>query len=325
MEDDDDEPRADAPAGLPGWMATFADMMTLLMCFFVLLLAMSDTNVKKFQRLAGSMANAFGVQARLETMAIPKGTSIIAQEFSSATPDPSIMNEVQQKTTETDAQTLDVQSHNEPSEAKRAEDDTQKKKLFDKIEELVGQTEEDAKRIATALSKEIKAGIIEVETSGRKITVRIKEHGTFPSGSADLTPDFKPVLKIIRESLEDTEGSFIVEGHTDDVPIATSQFRSNWALSSARAVTVAHALFDEGRLTEDRFAVAGHADTRPLVANDTLAGKARNRRVEVLIDQGLNEEVKKDLEVLRAEDPTLYRQVKGDMIYRFELQPDEIF
>lgn len=325
MEDDDDAPRGDAPAGLPGWMATFADMMTLLMCFFVLLLAMSDTNVKKFQRLAGSMANAFGVQALVVTEAVPKGTSIIAQEFSSATPDPSIMNEVQQKTTETDAQTLDVQSHKEPSDAEAAKDDTQKKKLLDQIEELVRQTEEDAKRIATALSKEIKAGIIEVETSGRKITVRIKEHGTFPSGSADLTPDFKPVLKIIRQALEDTEGSFVVEGHTDNVPIATSQFRSNWALSSARAVTVAHALFDEGTLTEDRFAIAGHADTRPLVANDTLAGKARNRRVEVLIDQGLNEEVKKDLEVLRTEDPTFYQQIKGDMIYRFELQPDEIF
>ena len=325
MEDDDDEPSSQNSAGLPAWMATFADMMTLLMCFFVLLLAMSDTNVKKHQRLAGSMADAFGVQARLDTMALPKGTSFIAQEFSSATPEPTVLNEVQQKTSEPDAQTLDVQSHDTPSEARTAEDDTKKQTFFDKIEELVRQTEQDAKRIATDLSKEIKAGIIEVETSGRKITVRIKEHGTFPSGSADLTPNFKPVLKIIRQALEDTEGSFVVEGHTDNVPIATSQFRSNWALSSARAVTVAHALFDEGRLIEDRFVVSAHADTRPLVANDTLAGKTRNRRVEVLIDQGLNEEVRKDLEVLRTEDPTLYQQIKGEMIYRFELQPDEIF
>ena len=323
--EDDDEPRSEAPAGVPAWMATFADLMTLLMCFFVLLLAMSDTNAQKYKRLAGSMANAFGVQARIETIALPKGTSIIAEEFSSATPEPTPINEVRQKTTDDERDSLDVQDQNTPPPESVKTSDARKEEILEKIQDLVGETEQEAVKIASALSKEINAGIIEVETSGRKITVRIKEHGTFASGSADLTPNFKPVLKIIRQALEDTEGSFVVEGHTDNDPIATSHFRSNWALSAARAVTVAHALFDEGRLTEDRFVVSGHADTHPLVPNDTLAGKARNRRVEVLIDQGLNEAVEKDLEVLRTEDPTLYQQIKGEMIYRFELQPDEIF
>ncbi len=323
--DDDDEPRSDAPAGLPGWMATFSDLMTLLMCFFVLLLATSDTNSQKYKRVAGSMASAFGVQAQIDAIAIPKGTSIIAEEFSSATPEPTPMNEVRQKTTDNERDSLDVQNPDTRSPESSETSDTRKKEILEKIKGLVGETEQDAVKIAAALSKEVQEGIIEVETSGRKITVRIKEHGTFPSGSADLTPNFKPVLKIIRQALEDTEGSFDVEGHTDNDPIATSEFRSNWALSAARAVTVAHALFDEGRLNEGRFAVSGHADTRPLVANDTPAGKARNRRVEVLIDQGLGEEVRKDLEVLRTEDPTLYHQIKGELIYRFELQPDEIF
>lgn len=323
--EDDDEPRSENPAGVPAWMATFADLMTLLMCFFVLLLATSDTNSQKYKRVAGSMANAFGVQALIETVAIPKGASIIAEEFSSATPEPTPMNEVRQKTTDNERDSLDVQNQDTRAPESGGTRDARKKEILEKIQGLVGETEKEAVKIATALSKEVKEGIIEVETSGRKITVRIKEHGTFPSGSADLTPNFKPVLKIIRQALEDTEGSFVVEGHTDNVPIARSQFRSNWALSSARAVTVAHALFDEGRLIEDRFVVSAHADTRPLVANDTLAGKTRNRRVEVLIDQGLNEEVRKDLEVLRTEDPTLYQQIKGEMIYRFELQPDEIF
>ena len=323
--DDDDEPRFEGPAGLPGWMATFADLMTLLMCFFVLLLATSDTNSQKYQRIAGSMASAFGVQAQIEAIAIPKGTSIIAEEFSSATPEPTPMNEVRQKTTDNERDSLDVQHRDTRSPESGDTTDVKKKEILEKFQGLVGETEQEAVKIAAALSREVREGIIEVETSGRKITVRIKEHGTFPSGSADLTPNFKPVLKIIRQALEDTEGSFVVEGHTDNDPIATSKFRSNWALSTARAVTVAHALFDEGRLTEGRFAVSGHADTRPLVANDTPAGKARNRRVEVLIDQGLGDEVRKDLEVLRTEDPTLYHQIKGELIYRFELQPDEIF
>lgn len=323
--DEDDEPRSERSAGLPAWMATFSDLMTLLMCFFVLLVATSDTNEMKYQRIAGSMASAFGVQAQIEAIAIPKGTSIIPEQFSAATPDPTPLNEVRQKTTDNERDSLEVQCQETGSSNSGQKGDAQRKIIVDKIEDLVGETEQEATKIATALSKEIKEGIVEVETSGRKITVRIKEHGTFPSGSADLTPNFKPVLKIIRQSLENTEGSFVVEGHTDNQPIANSRFRSNWALSAARAVTVAHALFDEGKLTQDRFAVSGHADTRPLVSNDTPAGRARNRRVEVQIDQGLSEEVKKDLEVIRAEDPALYKKIKSEVIYRFELQPDEVF
>jgi len=323
--DDEDQRESPSPVGLPGWIATFADMMTLLLCFFVLLLAMSDTNAKKYQRVAGAMANAFGVQAEFETIVIPKGTSIIAEQFSPGTPDPTPMNKIRQKTNDNQRESLEVQCQDTGSSNSGEQGEAQKQIIVDKIQDLVGETEQEAIEIATALSKEIKEGIIEVETSGRKIVVRIKEHGTFPSGSSDLTPDFTPVLKIIRQALADTEGSFVVEGHTDPDPIATTRFRSNWALSAARAVTVAHALFDEGKLTQDRFAVSGHADTRPLVANDTPAGKARNRRVEVLIDQGLNEEVKEDLEVIRAEDPGLYQEIKSELIYRFELQPEEVF
>ena len=259
---EDDEPRAESPAGLPGWMATFADLMTLLMCFFVLLLATSGTTSQKYQRIAGSMASAFGVQAQIEAIAIPKGTSIIAEELASATPEPTPMNEVRQKTTDNERDSLDVQAQDTCSPESGRKGDVSKKEIFEKIQGLVNETEKEAVKIAAALSKEVEEGIIEVETSGRKITVRIKEHGTFPSGSADLTPNFRPVLKIIRQALADTEGSFVVERHTDNVPIATSQFRSNWALSAARAVTVAYALFDESRLTEERFAVAGHADPR---------------------------------------------------------------
>ena len=89
-------------------------------------------------------------------------------------------------------------------------------------------------KLATALSKEIAAGVLEVETVGRQITVRVKEHGRFPSGSADLSANFKPVLRIIQDVLRKTDGRIVVEGHSDDVPISTTRFCSNWALSSAR-------------------------------------------------------------------------------------------
>ena len=197
--------------------------------------------------------------------------------------------------------------------------------VVDKIKDLVGDTEKDAIEMAQSLSKEIAAGVLEIESAGRTITVRIKEHGNFSSGSAELSGQFKPVLKIIRQQLRDIEGRIIVEGHTDPDPIATSRFRSNWALSSARAVTVAHGLFEDPEIDQERFTITGYADTKPLVSNTTAAGKARNRRVEVVVHQGLDAEVRGDLEILKTEFPNTYENVRRELIQTFELSPEEIF
>lgn len=311
--------------GGAGWVMTFADLMSLLMCFFVLLLSFSEMDVLKFKRLAGSMRQAFGVQAEFRADDIPKGTSIIAQEFSPGKPDPTPLNEIWQKTTDDSRSSLDVACQDLGSSNSGESGDAQKMVVVDKVRDLVGETEEDAIDLATALSKEIAAGVLEVETSGRKIIVRVKEHGSFESGRADLSADFRPVLRIIQDVLRKTDGRIMVEGHSDDVPISTARFRSNWELSSARAVSVAHGLFGDGALAEDRFTITGHADTKPLVSNETAAGRARNRRVEIVIHQGLSDDVKQELEVLRAEDPDAFNRVRQELIDRFELSPDEIF
>jgi chemotaxis protein MotB len=311
--------------GGAGWLATFADLMSLLMCFFVLLLSFSEMDVLKFKRLAGSMKAAFGVQQIKRTDDIPKGTSIIAQEFSPGKPEPTPLNEIWQKTIDDQKNSLDVACQDLGSSNTGESGDAQRQVVVDKVADLIGETEQDAIDLATALSKEIAAGVLEVETQGRRIIIRVKEHGSFASGSADLSRDFKPVLKIIEDSLVDIPGKVFVEGHSDDRPIATARFPSNWALSSARAVSVAHGLFKEGRVPESRFAISGYADTRPLVSNATGAGRARNRRVEIVIHQGLGEEVKEELEVLRGEDPTAYERVRRELIERFELSPDEVF
>ncbi|MEQ8692878.1 MAG: OmpA family protein [Pseudomonadales bacterium] len=112
---------------------------------------------------------------------------------------------------------------------------------------------------------------------------------------------------------------------SDDDPINTARFRSNWALSSARAVSVAHGLFADGELDQERFTITGFAETRPLVSNTTPAGKARNRRVEVVVHQGLDAQVRDELEVLKDEYPALYEGVRQQLIQRFELSPEEIF
>lgn len=323
-EADEYESRSEKGGGA-GWIATFADLMSLLMCFFVLLLSFSEMDVLKFKRLAGSMQRAFGVQQQLRVEDPPKGTSIIAQEFSPGKPDPTPLNEIWQKTTDESRSSLDVACQDLGSSNTGETGDAQRQLVVDKIRDLVGETEEDAIEMAEALSKEIAEGILEVETAGRRIVVRVKEHGSFPSGSADLSPAFKPVLRIIQDVLRDTEGQVAVEGHTDDVPISTARFRSNWALSSARAVSVAHGLFGDGPLGEERFSVSGFADTRPLVSNETPAGRARNRRVEIVVRQGLDDDLERELEILRAEDPALYQSVREEVMERFELSPEEIF
>jgi chemotaxis protein MotB len=329
LEDDVFEPNpndnVEKKRGGAGWVMTFADLMSLLMCFFVLLLSFSEMDVLKFKRLAGSMRAAFGVQADLRVESMPKGTSIIAQEFSPGKPEPTALNEIWQKTTDQSRSSLDVACQDLGSSNQGESGDAQKMVVVEKVRDLVGETEEDAIDLATALSKEIAAGVLEVETKGRRIIVRVKEHGTFQSGRADLSPDFRPVLRIIQDVLRKTDGRIMVEGHSDDVPISTSRFRSNWALSSARAVSVAHGLFGDGSLNQGRFTITGHADTKPLVSNETDAGRARNRRVEIVIHQGLSEDVQQELEVLRAENPSAYNQLRRELIERFELSPDEIF
>lgn len=311
--------------GGAGWVMTFADLMSLLMCFFVLLLSFSEMDVLKFKRLAGSMSQAFGVQAQVRANDPPKGTSIIAQEFSPGTPRPTPLNEIWQKTTDESRNSLDVACQDMGSSNTGESGDAEQMVVVDKIQDLVGETEQEAIDLATALSKEIAAGVLEIETAGRRIILRIKEHGSFPSGTAELSANFKPVLKIIRQQLRDMDGRIIVEGHTDDDPINTPRFRSNWALSSARAVSVAHGLFEDPELDQERFTITGFADTKPLVSNTNAAGKARNRRVEVVIHQGLGADVKNDLEILKNEFPATYENVRQELIQRFELSPEEIF
>jgi len=185
-------------------------------------------------------------------------------------------------------------------------------------------TQHDAVALATALAQEIAAGVIEVESTDHTIVIRVKEHGSFPSGSADLTPNFRPVLKIIRNVLKDVPGEIAVEGHTDDLPIASTRFRSNWALSSARAVSVAQALFEEPKIGEARFSVTGYADTWPIADNATAEGRARNRRVDIVVNQSPTGDPRASLAKLRhphrgAPAPA------DDVVERFELEPDEVF
>ncbi|OZG71970.1 flagellar motor protein MotB [Hahella sp. CCB-MM4] len=325
---DEEEKKCDCPPGLPAWMATFADLMSLLMCFFVLLLSFSEMDVLKFKRLAGSMREAFGVQNVINVTAIPKGTSVIAQEFSPGKPDPSPIQTVMQQTTITDLPNLEQICDEEVEKALKEEcPKVQGQELSDivleKIKMLVEETENDAITMASALEQEVRNNQVEVETRGRKIVIRVQEKGSFESGSADLNPEFYPVIDKLVDLLAEMEGSVSVEGHSDSIPIHTARFRSNWDLSAQRALEVAHALFESGQLDQSRFNVGGYADTRPLVPNDSPENRARNRRVEIILQQPLDEQTKEEIRQAREAAPGVIPE--GELNDWGGLSPDEIF
>lgn len=332
MSDDENNCPPCPPPGSPQWMGTFADLMSLLMCFFVLLLSFSEMDAMKFKRLAGSMAQAFGVQAKLKVLEPPKGTSIIAQEFSPGRPDPTPINEIYQHTddlTELSLEVKDAQQYDiEAGEENLQQGVPEPKEVVEKIEEMIRQTQEDAKDLAKSLQEQIAKGEVEVETRGREIVVRIKEKGSFASGSAELSNSYLPILEEVRDVLATKQGEILIQGHTDNVPINTPRFRSNWELSTSRAVSVAHALFSGNVLDPHRVRVSGFADTQPIDTNETAEGRARNRRVEIVIQQGIGGEgMKRGLQRLKRENPTYYRslELEGESGDKFDLRRGEIF
>ena len=279
-------------------MGTFADLMSLLMCFFVLLLAFSEMDVLKFKQIAGSMKFAFGVQNKIEVKDIPKGTSVIAMEFTPGKPEPTPIETIQQQTVEMTQQMLEFQAGDESSAGGRQEQrgdkrggesrSTSKEQASDQAISAADQqqTNDLVKKIAQQLEKQIIDGAIELESLGQQIIIRIRENGSFPSGSAFLQPKFKPIIQEIGVLLKDVPGEITVSGHTDDFQVSNELYINNWDLSSKRAVAVASELQKVVGFDKNRMMVVGRAETRPLVPNDSNEDRRRNRRVEISILQG---------------------------------------
>ena len=354
-------------SGAPAWMATFADMATLLMAFFVLLLSFAEMNVPKYKEVSGSMKNAFGVQRIAPTVEPPKAKSIIAKQYKRARIEPTALNVIQEQTTDVEqpvdpvlkstTKTGDFDTNSDVEAVKKTmakeiaegkvevrvedkkvvvkvktttstgEDGTKDKQssgaqvsqddlqVYAKIamaqtqvqsalqvveaspdnraENLAGTNSQRRKRavadqyekIRMNLSNEIKKGLAEVRRDGDKIIVRLAEKGSFRSGFADLQPGFKPMLQRIGNSISDSKGLITIEGHTDNVPMAFSErYRSNWDLSAARSAAVADYLLNNSSVTRGRVTIIGLADTKPIMSNSTPQGRAKNRRIEVIID-----------------------------------------
>lgn len=321
--------------GSPAWMATFADLMSLLMCFFVLLLSFSEMDAQKYKLVAGSMKNAFGVQIEVLANQNPSGSAELTENMQqeglvtdlTKREKAELLENLLLETDLTEREKAELleklelepgsteQEEAELFEQRALETDSTGRgeaELLEDIEMLALETAEDIESLEEKLKDEIQGGFIELDSDFRSITIRIKEKGSFDSGSASLQEEFIPVMVKLQEVLVNIDGKITVEGHTDNIDISTPRFASNWDLSSARALSVGHELLRGDLLNSERFVISGYADTVPFGSNDTVEGRASNRRVEINIQQPISQEVTTSLEELSEDDTDLLEFSTGN-------------
>lgn len=215
------------------WLVSYADLITLLLIFFVVMYALSNIDAKKFESMAISMANAMGGgQSVLPNpgVAIPPGVS------------------------------------NPDAAATEAND----------LERLRAQLQE-------YIDQQGLSGNVTVRLEERGIVVSFQDVALFPLGSAEIAPEARVFIDQIGEILMVTTQFIRVEGHTDDLPISTRDFPSNWELSTARANSVVQALIRDLGFPQQRLSVTGYGEFRPQAPNTTMENRQQNRRVDIVV------------------------------------------
>jgi len=231
--------------GAPDWVVTFGDMMSLLMCFFVLLLSFSEMDRAKYKEVAGSLEKAFGIQRQIKATDSPKGIKMIAKDFDQeAIP------------TRQSLEFVATQQREELGEELKREVETRFQGMND---------------------------MIQVEVNESQVIVRMMGDTAFDSGKAELRKQMIPLLKNIGASVIETKGDLIIAGHTDNVPMKGGLYKSNLRLSIARATSVAEFLIHQTTIDPQRISTMGFGEFRPIESNVTPEGRMKNRRVEIIL------------------------------------------
>ena len=239
----------EAKPGAPEWMVTFADLMSLLLTFFVLLLSFSNTEIVKFRVMAGSVRNALGMKSEFDLSDVPTGNKLLPYE--------------------------------DPKEGEGGGPSSEEieEQLHGVLEQL-GLEEGSSARLT-------KHGVV----------LQLEGDLFFGSGAADLSPAALPVLDRLAEYIESVGRTVDIVGHTDNIPIKTQVYPSNWELSAARAGQAVRYLVEKG-VSPDKVRAIGQADTVPIAENNTPAGRAINRRVEFIFTERTGAEESKTLDEL---------------------------
>jgi len=257
-----------APAGSPAWMATFSDLMNLLLCFFVLLYSMSSIDSHKYDIIRASLSNTMsifesGMSFFTETSVVETGTSQIK--------DLEQYEEDSEETGETDG--------TEDEKSDIMEELTEKKKyyssmMYDEISEILEDKNVSSDKVA-----------VSIDPDYNYVSMTISGSILFDSGSAAIKEKAFPILSKVGDVLKVYDNYLIeIEGHTDNVPITVSkEYNDNLWLSTARALNAVNYLIKEKNLNPSTIKSSGRGEFEPIASNDTAEGRQKNRRVEIKI------------------------------------------
>ncbi|GGE63867.1 flagellar motor protein MotB [Streptosporangium jomthongense] len=241
----------------PAWIVTFADLATLLLTFFILLLSFAEMDIEKYRAMANSMSVAFG-SANVLSANVGGSPITLVESDTVSLPEPN-----------------DSQAR-EPEFIDERAPETATTAVSEGVIDL-------ASRMIRELENEVASGALSVNYDQNKVVIRFSEEATFRSGEASIKPEMIPIIERVVGVLANCTGDVLVSGYTDDRPISSSRYRSNWDLSAARAVSVVHQLVMSRQVPAERVVAAGRAETNPLAPNDSAENRALNRRVEIAI------------------------------------------
>lgn len=254
-----EEPGAGAP-----WLNTFADLMNLLLCFFVLLFASSTIDDTKYEQLVNSFSTTFSVlqgggQGVSDGVLISAGASQLNNLGEYYTN----MGEESEKSEEEETDLLDEYQ-----------------------EQLKAVAEENYDKLSGLSDKKKLDDSIEIGMDQNYHFIKISLNGgiLFDSGQADIKKEAVPILSKVGDVLKNFEDhQIVIEGHTDNIPISNAKYKNNLWLSTARAATVLEYFIDEKRFSPEHLESSGRSEYAPVATNDTPEGRAKNRRVEIKI------------------------------------------
>jgi chemotaxis protein MotB len=235
------------------WLVSYADFITLLFAFFVVMFASSQTDKAKARAISESVSQALD----------KGGMQAMVHEVLGGTVDEKGSGNAQLKGPG------GSQPKDEPNPPPPPPDN---KELLPKLTYLTQQ-----------LKDEIKAGKLEIKEEERGLVISLKQAAFFPSGDDSVAPATYEALEKIAKLLRNSPSPVRLEGHTDSRPIHTDRFRNNWELSSARGIAMLELLSSHFGIPSNRLAVVGYADTMPIASNATDEGRSRNRRVDIVI------------------------------------------
>lgn len=301
-----------AEEGSPAWMATFSDLMNLLLCFFVLLFASSSMDEGKIQKIAASFNNmSFSIlesgSVSLVDGEIVSGGVTQLPGIESFLEYIGVSSKVQGNNSDMSATGSDADKEGTASESAEASESTeeivadnneQQKELSE--QELKEQMEEEGLKQSSQMYDEISEitesysidDRVVMDYNSQYVSLDLNGAILFDPGDADIRDDAKIFMQKIAGILGRYKDCIIeIEGHTDNVPIHNSKYDSNLYLSTARASKVYEFVLSEANLNKENLKVAGYGDTHPVASNDTEEGRAKNRRVSIKIYNPLNSDV----------------------------------